>query len=385
MSIPFVMPKDPLLELRFLRVRAAQGNAIESALHLETYWARNAIYHALRALGVSPGDQVLVPAYLCTAAVSPILAFGAHVTFYGVGSRCELDFDDLTRRVTRKTKAVLAVHYFGFPQSLSRLVAWCSERGIALIEDCAHVLSGVVDGRAMGSIGDVSVFSWRKFLPLYSGGELVLNRESQSFQVDQVPTSLQLLLKDMKTAVERMNRSGRLPIIDRMRDTLRTVTGSHRSAQERQGSVPSAVVHQGDEFDPTLANMPMPQLSRWLRAHSDIDAIVAARRKNYQYLFERFQDMRGVTPLFQELPAAVCPLIFPVAIGNMANAHLLLRNQGIPAVTWGGVRHPSLPYGVFAQADTLYDRLVHLPIHQSLSPVDLDRIAEAVRGMLPQS
>src|SRR5437867_1289218 len=48
--------------------------------------------------------------------------------------------------------------------------------GLALIEDCAHVLSGEVEGKSLGTIGDAAVFSWRKFLPIYDGAELVINR-----------------------------------------------------------------------------------------------------------------------------------------------------------------------------------------------------------------
>lgn len=383
MSDRFAIPKDPLVELRFMCARGNSSVADWPALLYETYLARNAIFIALKALGIAPGDQVLVPAYLCTAAISPILSFGATIGFYRVGSHCEVDFDDVKRRVTSKTKAVLVVHYFGFPQPMMRLKALCENYGVALIEDCAHVLRGSVEGVPMGSIGDVSVFSWRKFLPLYAGGGLMLNKASQKVNIEWTQQSPLLFLREVKTGIERMTRSGKIPLIDALR---RAVAGVGRVRPLQQdGRDQTASVAQGDEFDARLANMPMPRLAQWLRAHSDIGAIVAARRKNFQYLLERMPEGVGLAPLFRALPVGACPLIFPLLWNGVPNVHHALRQLGIPAVTWGGVRHAAVPKDEFQQADLFYDHLVHLPVHQSLGVTELDLILESVRTVLTNS
>src|SRR6267143_972197 len=98
---------------------------------------RTAIFHGLRVLGISAGESVLVPAFNCASLVEPIRRHGARATFYKVNSDCSPDFDDLVRRIDAKTRAVVALHYFGFPQPLTRFRDLCLERGLYLIEDCA--------------------------------------------------------------------------------------------------------------------------------------------------------------------------------------------------------------------------------------------------------
>ena len=158
---------------------ATEHGQAPSAPRYYFFWARNAIYHCLNLLNIKPGSRVLLPAYICRAAVDPFLAYGLHVDFYSVKSDCAADIGDIQARITADTKAVLAAHYFGFPQEIQQIRDLCDRYQIALIEDCAHVLTGEIGGRPMGTFGDAAIFSWRKFLPVYDGGELVMNRPSR--------------------------------------------------------------------------------------------------------------------------------------------------------------------------------------------------------------
>src|SRR5262249_2319693 len=129
------------------------------------FWARSGIYHGLAALGVKPADNVLVPAYHCTSLVEPILRYGSEVKFYDVNVDLTPNFDDIREKIDRKTRAILAIHYFGFPQPIRKFRELCRAHGLYLIEDCAHVLNGSTqEGIALGESGDISIFSWRKFL-----------------------------------------------------------------------------------------------------------------------------------------------------------------------------------------------------------------------------
>jgi perosamine synthetase len=130
----------------------------------------------LRALNVKPGDTVLVPSYHCTSVVEPILQYGGDVKCYNVGLDLQPDIDDIEKRIDARTRVVLVVHYFGFPQPIVKIKEFCKERGLYLIEDCAHVLQGRTEERiVLGTSGDISIFSWRKFLPVYDGGQLVIS------------------------------------------------------------------------------------------------------------------------------------------------------------------------------------------------------------------
>jgi hypothetical protein len=376
----FLIPKDPPLTTRFLTLRARRAAPRDGGVRYRLFWARNGIFHALKALRVRTGARVLVPAYVCSSAVEPIAAYGAGVDFYAVGRDLRLDLDDLAARVGPDTRAVLAVHYFGFPQRMTELRAFCDARGLFLIEDCAHVLRGEVDGRPMGTIGDASVFSWRKFLPLYDGAELRLNAPGHRPDIPWTRTNALFTLKVVKNVLELA--SGPLPSLLRVplsasawRDRL---GGRDRRAGTRDLL---AVDNNSATFDDTMVDMPMSGICRWIVDHSDVAAIVVRRRRHYQRLQEGLAGADGVVTPLGDLPAGVCPWIFPVLFPGMEGAHHLLRAGGIPAVTWSGVRPPAVSASAFPDADFLYDRLVFLPVHQGLDVADVDLIVKAVQAV----
>jgi perosamine synthetase len=369
----FKVRKDQRLSAQYWTMSASVVDANQSK-RIFPFWARNAIFHGLRFLDVSPGDRVLAPSYICRAAIEPIVASGATVDFYRVRGNCLVDVEDVASRITSATKALLAVHYFGFPQDIEPLQALCRKNGLALIEDCAHVLEGHTAGRPLGSFGDVSVFSWRKFLPVYDGADLVLNRASRDANVAWEDEHWLFTVKVAKNLLEDALGYSVGRSLRRLLNWGRTLPSSGAEAQV----LPLTVTCGSDAFDPRLINWSMSRLSRWVKSHSDIPAIVDARRLHYQYLGERLKDIDGIELLHPTLPDGVCPWVLPVTFDGMTDAHVSLRREGIPAVTWGGVRPVAPQPGVFCEADWLYERLVFLPVHQSLSTFDLDLIIESV-------
>ena len=134
-------------------------------------------------IGIRPGQKILVPAYLCTAAIEPIEYFGAEMSFYTIRRNCSPDWSDLESKIRGNVRAILAVHYFGFPCEIERFCALRDQYNLFLIEDCAHVLDGVPSEHRLGELGDFSVFSPRKYLPVFDGGTLRLNRPAPGFQI----------------------------------------------------------------------------------------------------------------------------------------------------------------------------------------------------------
>ena len=135
---------------------------------------RVAIALALRHLGIRPGEQVLLPAYHCTAMVEPVQWASAAPVFYRIHPDTSVDLEHLQRLLTPLTRAVIVVHYFGFPQQLSSLRAFCDTHRLALIEDCAHAFFGEEAGRPLGSCGDYAIASAMKFFPIYEDRKSVV-------------------------------------------------------------------------------------------------------------------------------------------------------------------------------------------------------------------
>jgi dTDP-4-amino-4,6-dideoxygalactose transaminase len=379
----FLIPKDQVFSPSFLTLDPGRDRFAGVGKAMNRYrffWARNAIYYSLKALGVRPGDRILVPSYICSAAVEPILAYGADAVFYAIRRDCTPDLADIKAKIDAETRAIFAVHYFGFPQGIRECRDLCDRCGLFLIEDCAHVLRGDVDGLPSGAIGDASVFSWRKLLPLFDGGELILNRSHRELEVDWRSESLLFTLKVAKSQIDHLvaqthHPAVRIPYrwIHSLRNALLRLVGSARA--KREGL---SVDSNTPSFDPGMVNFPMSRLSRIHLDHARIGMIVARRRKNYSYLQEHCSGIPGVKMLSPDLPPGVCPWVFPLFFEGMPNAHLPLRARGIPAVTWGWVRHPAISKGNFPESDFLYENLVFLPVHQSLRQRDLDLIVEAI-------
>ena len=135
-----------------------------------------ALHLALLGACVGPGDEVIVPSFTFVATVATVMQTGATPIFADIGGQHDLcmDPEHAESLMGPKTKAVMPVHYGGYPASPLRLEQACAERGIALLEDCAHAPFGTAEGRALGSIGRAGAYSFfpNKVLGIGEGGAL---------------------------------------------------------------------------------------------------------------------------------------------------------------------------------------------------------------------
>jgi perosamine synthetase len=384
----FTIPKEQFPSRKFFSFfgRPLAGPVVGAPRPLSFFWARNAIFYSLKALGISPGAHVLLPAYLCRAAVEPFEVFGADVEFYSISRGCEPDLAELEAKFTPRTEAVLVAHYFGFPQPIDKLRSLCDRHHLHLIEDCAHVLQGSFHGQALGTFGDAGVFSWRKFLPIYDGGDLWLRKSSNVPPPSWQKESLAFTLKVAKSLVDKTleNSSG---ILARCFSwTIESVKSVVKRSRAKSSDTPLFELDSNRAtFDTSLVNQKISRVSSWLRKHSDIPAIAAKRRENFQFLRDRLRTLPHVTLLHPHLPNSTCPWIFPIFLNDVHDAHLRLQNEGIPAVNWAGVRPPAVDSAAFPDAAYLYDNLVFLPVHQDLTPAHLDAIVRAVQKVAAES
>jgi perosamine synthetase len=140
----------------------------------------SAIHLALAALGIGPGDEVIVPESTWIASAAPVSYLGATVVFADVDARtwC-LSAESLAKRLSPRTKAVIPVDLYGGVPDYEGIAAICRPRGIPIIEDAAEAIGSEYHGARAGSLGDVGVFSFHgsKTLTTGEGGMLVTNRD----------------------------------------------------------------------------------------------------------------------------------------------------------------------------------------------------------------
>ncbi len=136
----------------------------------------SAIHAALFAVGVKPGDEVIAQSYTYWATMMPALCVGAIPIFAEVEERTlGLDPEDVERKITSRTRAIVVVHLHGQPADMDAINALARPRGIAVIEDASHAHGAKLNGRSIGMLGDVGAFSLQssKLLPSGEGGILV--------------------------------------------------------------------------------------------------------------------------------------------------------------------------------------------------------------------
>lgn len=136
----------------------------------------SAIYMALHLSGVKSGDEVLTTAFSCMATNAAIAQIGARPVWVDVAPRSVMiDLDDLDKKISPRTRALILYHVAGYPGPAAELAELCTERGIAFIEDCNNALFAETGGKMVGTHGDFGVFSFypNRQINTSEGGALV--------------------------------------------------------------------------------------------------------------------------------------------------------------------------------------------------------------------
>ena len=134
--------------------------------------ARNgtsAIYTSLVGLGVGPGDQVIVPAYTYMATALAVLAAGAIPVIADVDDSLTLSPDDVERRITSHTKAIIPVHMVGLPCDMGRIMRIARKHKLVVVEDACQAVGGGYKGKKLGSIGHAGAYSFNFFKNITCG------------------------------------------------------------------------------------------------------------------------------------------------------------------------------------------------------------------------
>jgi len=141
----------------------------------------SALQLALRLADVGYGDEVISTAMTCSATNEPILALGAKIVWADIDPwTANIDPEDVARKITPKTKAILCVHWGGYPCELDQLNDIAAEHGIKLIEDACHAFGSTYHGKPIGSHTDFACFSFQaiKHMTTVDGGALVCKSEA---------------------------------------------------------------------------------------------------------------------------------------------------------------------------------------------------------------
>lgn len=154
--------------------RLAQTVGTPGAVSFAT--GRMALFAILKALGLKPGDEVIIPAFTCVVVPNAILYAGVRPVYGDIEPETfSLDPNKLERVITPRTRVIMAQHTFGLPCRLAEIMEVAGKKGIPVIEDCAHALGGTYQGKPMGAVGEAAFYSLdhSKVISAASGGMAV--------------------------------------------------------------------------------------------------------------------------------------------------------------------------------------------------------------------
>lgn len=137
-----------------------------------------ALHLALDSIGIKEGDEVILPSFTFVATAQAITACGGTPVFCEIDENTMLmNIDDVRKKITDKTKAIMPVHYSGEPCNMDELLKIKEEYGIRIIEDAAHAIGSTYNGKKIGSFGDITCFSFDsiKVMTCGEGGAITTN------------------------------------------------------------------------------------------------------------------------------------------------------------------------------------------------------------------
>ena len=137
-----------------------------------------ALHLALLTLDLKPGDEVIVPTFTYVASVNAISYVGAKPVFVdSLTDTWQMDSDEVEKKITSRTRAIMAPHIYGHPCDMGKLLAICKKHQLFLVEDCAEAIGSKFKGQMMGTFGDVAAFSFfgNKTITTGEGGMVTTN------------------------------------------------------------------------------------------------------------------------------------------------------------------------------------------------------------------
>jgi dTDP-4-amino-4,6-dideoxygalactose transaminase len=371
---------------------------------------REALYQALKLIGVGAGDQVILSAFNCARVPDAVLRCGAVPVLVDVElPGGEMDLDLVKQVLSPKVRAVVIPHLYGIPVDFRAIKSELERHGVVIIEDCAHCLGGTIGGQVPGSLGAFSIFSFNtgKPITLGNGGMLVCSdadwldafrhqktrlRQDYSTDAHEEFEDIKKIL-DSLASLRSQTRQGRSPknlTIPKWRLLRHPIGLTGLWLYNRLRPAAPLTFPFNDEFSrvgAVRAHLGLSLLRQW-------PEILALRNRNAEYLRSRIQE--GPWGETCTVPADIQPAYYKLNLfADELTARQVecviarLRLSGFWAGRWPFINHVPRLVGRLRRGSRLPNihRMaahgLHLPIHQNMIRQDLDRMLDILWSAKP--
>jgi perosamine synthetase len=367
-----------------------------------TFWkGRIALFAILKALGIGPGDQVVIPGFTCFILPSAISFAGAEPLYADIEpSTFNLSLETiesaLHSQVYSNVKAIVIQHTFGMPADTERIVSWARRRGIATIEDCAHALgSGYYERsgirRATGTLSDAAFFSshWNKPVSTGIGGWALVNDPKicegvRNFWEEQCysPTKTETFMLAAQVAAREILTLPRIYWL--VRNTYyalyrRGLLVGSSSREELRGEMPSTYAKRMSSFQ------------EWLLKRRLAKCAFEEHRRWLKHTYDTALKSSGF-PVFS-VPSYADPVLlrYPVRIKNKSKVLAEAKRRGIEIGEW--YTHPvdkpedlypgALGYseGMCPEGERASREVIHFPMGPNITEKSVLRMVRFVKDL----
>lgn len=334
------------------------------------FCGRVTLFHGIKYLNLPANSKILVPQYFQGTEIDSLLAAGYRLVYYRIDDKLEANIEDIESRIDSDVSVLYVIHYFGFPQDLDSLSALAKKHNLKLIEDCALSLYSKYKDKWLGSYGDLSFFSVYKTIALPHGGFGILrNQDAPSLSLE-APSKMSVMVQT-KDLVFKYLASSPFSFIESGMKVLsrivRLMIGWNRTETVRSGIA---------IWDERLVSIGANDLVKQYMGQYSPEIIIARRRENYLQLHSLLES--HFDTLYPILPEGVCPLFYSIIVEDRDKWHKRLKDYKIGTTTLWLPSHPSCPEELGNEVQHLREKVLELPIHQSIRKKDIEYLAESL-------
>jgi dTDP-4-amino-4,6-dideoxygalactose transaminase len=333
-------PKVKIFEKKFKKFFNIKGECIAVGS------GTDALHLAYILAGIKKGDEVLAPLFTCTATNIPLLYIGAKIKFVDIDPKTlNVSIADLKKKISKKTKAIVCVHYAGIPCDMDEIKTIAKKYNAKVIEDAAHALGSKYNKKYIGNLSDFTIFSFQsiKQLTTSDGGMLIFQDKS------------------LEKLAKRLRWFG----IDR--------------DKKQNGIWENDIKEVGFKYQMTdiAASLGLAGLEEYKFTSN-------FRKKLFNQYIKNLKNYKKVTILNDfNSKKNISPWLFTIAVNNRKKLEKKLRRFGIES---GQTHYRNDRYKIFKcrdkfkNMDLIDDKYLVLPLHNKVSIKEVNKICKIIKS-----
>jgi dTDP-4-amino-4,6-dideoxygalactose transaminase len=364
--------------------------------HAFAFWkGRVALYAILKAMGVGPGDEVILPGYTCVMNVNPIKYLGAKPVYVDIEpDTFNINIELLEEKISANTKVIIAQHTYGYPCRMDAIMSIADKRRIAVLEDCCLALGSKYKGKLMGTFGKAAYFSFQWNKPYTTGlggmaitGDAKLAERIESLRANEVcsPSRKEVMMLWAQLVAYKLFVYPRTTALAQSVFRYLTTKGAVVGSSSRA------------EFEPIMARDFFKDMSS-LQARlgfvriQKIEQNISYRKKMAE-LYDQLLEEKGWKARFYDRQLSEPVMVrYPVRIAQKHRALSEAARAGIELGSWfecplHPIETPLAVYdyevGMCPEAEKASNEVVNLPLHSRVDERTARRTVEFITRFTP--